>query len=274
MEINNILIPMDFSKCSKNALKVAIQLAEKWKCQLRIMHSTFLPSATVGVGDAMVQPVANPYENYDDPFGEIETEFPALRNLSYSTKEYHSVVTDAIWTEIEGNNIDLVVMGTKGSHDILEKLIGGITTTVIDFAKAPVLVIPENVSSFDALRIGIAADFHLIEPSSFNLVKKVADSFGSEVQVFNIGKEYERMDFKHSKSKTLLESFFGDHQLSYHQVVDEKATHGIFEYIDKHKIDLLVMFPRHHKFLERLFKASETKRVALKIKIPMLAVHQ
>lgn len=274
MEINNILVPMDFSKCSKNALKVAIQLAEKWKCQLRIMHSTFLPSATVGVGDAMVQPVASSYDNYDDPFGELESEFPALKTISYTTKEYHSVVTDAIYTEIEGNDVDLVVMGTKGSHDILEKLIGGITTTVIDFAKAPVLVIPENVTSFDALKIGIAADFHIIEPSSFNLIKKLADSFESEVQVFNIGSEDERMDFKHSKAKTLLENYFGEHKLSYHQVMDEKATHGIFEYIDSHKIDLLVMFPRHHKFLERMFKASETKRVALKIKIPMLAVHQ
>ncbi|MEQ8882179.1 MAG: universal stress protein [Cyclobacteriaceae bacterium] len=274
MEVNNILVPMDFSKCSKNALKVAIQLADKWKSQLRIMHSTFLPSATVGVGDAMVQPVADTYENYDDPFEELESEFPDLKNITYSTKQYHSVVTDAIYTEIEGKEMDLVVMGTKGTHDILEKLIGGITTTVIDFAKVPVLVIPENVSSFDALKIGISADFHMIEPSSFNLVKKLADTFGSEVQIFNIGHEDERMDFKHSKSKTLLETYFAGHKLSYHQVVDEKATHGIFEYIDSHGIDLLVMFPRHHKFLERLFKASETKKVAMKINIPMLAVHQ
>ena len=274
MEVNNILVPMDFSKCSKNALKVAIQLAEKWESELRIMHSTFLPSASVGVGDAMVQPVVSTYENYDDPFEELESEFPGLKNVSYVTKEYHSVVTDAIYTEIEGNKVDLVVMGTKGTHDILEKLIGGITTTVIDFAKVPVLVIPENVSSFDALKIGISADFHQIEPISFNLVKKLADTFGSEVQIFNIGNEDERMDFKHSKSKVLLESYFGDHQLSYHQVLDEKASHGIFEYIESHKIDLLVMFPRHHKFWERMFKASETKKVAMKIKIPMLAIHQ
>ncbi len=273
MEANNILVPMDFSKCSKNALKVATQLAEKWKSNLRIMHSTFLPSATVGVGDAMVQPVAT-YDTYDDPFEEIEKEFPQLKDLSYTAKEYHSVVTDAIYTEIEEHAIDLIVMGTKGSHDILEKLIGGITTTVIEFAKAPVLVIPENVTKFDVLKIGIAADFHQIDPRSFDLVKKLADSFDSEVQIFNIGKEDERMDFKHSKSKTLLENYFGKHHLSYHQVVDEKATHGIFEYVANHQIDLLVMFPRHHKLLERLFNASETRKVAMKIKIPMLAIHQ
>ncbi len=273
MEINNILVPMDFSPCSKNALRVAIQLAKKWDSHIRIMHSTFLPSATVGIGDAMVQPVADAYE-YEDPFDEIEIEFPDLKDVSHTTKEYHSVVTDAIYTEIEEKDVDLVVMGTKGIHDMLEKLIGGITTTVIEFAKVPVLVIPENVTKFEAIRIAISADFHLIKPQSFDIIKVLADTFGSEVQIFNIGSDQEQMDFQHSKAKGLLENYFSSHQLSYHQVLDKDATHGIFDYIDRHEVDLLVMFPRHHKLLERMFKASETRKVAMKIKIPMLAIHQ
>ncbi|XOV93382.1 MAG: universal stress protein [Bacteroidota bacterium] len=274
MEVNSILVPVDFSVCSKNALKIAIELSKKWNSRLRVMHSTFLPSTTVGVGDAMVQPIGGDYDEYESPFEEIELEFPELQNISYVSKEYHSVVTDAIYTEIEENNIDLVVMGTKGTHDILEKWMGGITTTVIDFAKVPVLVIPENITSVKALKIGIAADFHRIEPHNLNLIKKIADSFDSEVQVFNIGTNEERMDFQHSKAKSLLEDHFKKEKLSYHQILDEKTSHGIFEYIDQHKIDLLVMFPRHHKLLERMFKASETKKVAMRIKIPMLAIHQ
>lgn len=274
MEVNSILVPMDFSVCSKNALKIGIQLAKKWNSRLRIMHSTFLPSTTVGVGDAMVQPVGTNYDEYESPFEEIELEFPELQNISYVSKEYHSVVTDAIYTEIEEYNIDLVVMGTKGTHDILEKWMGGITTTVIDFSKVPVLVIPENVASFEALKIAIAADFHKIETKNLALVKKLAETFNSEVQVFNIGTDEERMDFQHSKAKSLMEDHFSKDKLSYHQVLDEKTNHGIFEYIDRHEVDLLVMFPRHHKLLERMFKASETKKVAMKIKIPMLAIHQ
>lgn len=273
MDINNILVPMDFSPCSKNALRVAIQLSKKWDSRIRIMHSTFLPSATVGVGDAMVQPLADAYE-YEDPFDEIEKEFPELEDISYISKEYHSVVTDAIYTEIEENDVDLVVMGTKGTHDMLEKLIGGITTTVIEFAKVPVLVIPENVTSLEALRIAISSDFHIINPESFEIVKKLADSFASEVQIFNIATEEERMDFEHSRSKFTLEDYFSEHNLSYHRLMDKDPAHGIFDYVENHDIDLLVMFPRHHKLLERLFKSSETKKIAMKIKIPLLAIHQ
>lgn len=274
MEINRILVPMDFSTCSKNALKAAINLAKRWNCTLRIMHSTFLPSS-VAVGDGLVQPIlADSHDYYEDSFEELESEFPLLEDIKYETKEYHSVVTDAIFSEIENKEIDLVVMGTKGNHDILEKLLGGITVSVIEFGKVPVLVIPENVTELEVFRIAIAADFHKIEPESFELVKKIAEIFNGEIQIFNIGTEDERMNFQHSKAKIVLEEYFGKFDLTYHQILAKHASQGIFDYVDQHEIDLLVMFPRHHKLLERMFKTSETKKVAMKIKIPMLAIHQ
>ncbi len=274
MEIKRILVPMDFSACSKNALTAAINLAQKWNCEIRVVHSTFLPSSTVGVGDEMIQPIPTSYDESEDPLEELEMEFPLLEGIPYETKQYHSVVTDAIYSEIENNEIDLVVMGTKGTHDILEKLLGGITVSVIEFGKIPVLVIPENVTKLDISRIAIAADFHKIETDSFKIIKKIAEIFKGEIQIFNIGNEEERMNFKHSKSKDILDKYFGDFKLSYHQLIAKDASSAIFEYIKDYEIDLLVMFPRHHKLMERMFKSSETKKVAMKIKIPMLAIHQ
>lgn len=275
MKTDTILVPMDFSKCSKNALKAAIKLAHKWNSKIRIVHSTFVPSSHMAVGDAMVQPVLSEYEEYiEDTFEEIESEFPDLEEISYETKEYVSVVTDAIFTEIETQNIDLIIMGTKGTHDMLEKLLGGVSVSVIEFAKVPVLVIPENVEDFTLSRIGMAADFYDIKTESFELVRDLAKLFDAEVQIFNIEKENEKMNFERSTKRSIYEEYFGDLKLSFHHLLDKKASHGIFEYIKSHALDMLVMFPRNHKLFERIFKESETKRVAMKIKIPLLAIHQ
>ena len=49
MKINNILVPVDFSDCSRNALVYAIELAQRTESKLHLIHSYYIPVPTADI---------------------------------------------------------------------------------------------------------------------------------------------------------------------------------------------------------------------------------
>ena len=60
--------------------------------------------------------------------------------------------------------MDLIVMGTKGEHNRLEKLFGSITTGTIRRAECPVWVIPEKAIFKDVRSVAYATDLQENDP--------------------------------------------------------------------------------------------------------------
>lgn len=276
MEPKKILVPMDFSKCAKNGLQVAIDLATRWNSKLHILHAVHLPNPHMSLGELVVEPIAAEYEHQmEEHLAHLKDEFPALQHLSVTTSEYLSRVEDAIYTELEKESIDLVVMGTRAEHDLLEKLIGTTTSDVIDFAKVPVLVIPETTENFHLKRIGVAVDGLIMDKiSSLELVSHFAEIHWSQVQIFNVTHTDERLDFELNKQSVWYHYYFSEVPHSFHHAEGEKVAESIALFAEAHQLDMLVMFPKHHSFFDRIRKGSTTKQVLQKLKIPLLSIHQ
>ena len=66
-------------------------------------------------------------------------------------------------------NIDLIVMGTRGKHNTLEKTFGTVTTGVVRKAPCPVLVIPEKARFQSIEAVGYATNLN--ETDSCNIWK-------------------------------------------------------------------------------------------------------
>lgn len=276
MTPKNILVPMDFTPCSKNALKFSIELCEKWKAQIHILHASQLPAAYVGLGELVVEPLTYEHDHRQDEMKEtLLDEFPKLNKLNFEFHDYLSRVEDAIYTQVKESAIDLIVMGTKGSHDTLEKMVGSITAEVIDESKIPILVIPENFKQKKIKRIGVAIDAHIINKiDSIANITNFANLFDAEVLLFNVEKANESLNFEHSKQADWYAYYLDKVPFSFHHVKSEKIQEGINKFSLEHHLDMLVMFPRHHDLFERLFKGSTTKKMVMNIQIPLLTIHQ
>ena len=141
--INSILIPTDFSEVANNATQYAVELAKKCNAHLHIYHAKQIPIA---------DPVfpAEAYQMYVDEIARAEKEgFDNLKNgllkdleLNVSFNSSTGFVADEILDYATKNNIDLVVMGTKGASGMAEVFIGTNAASVIGKAHLPVLVIP------------------------------------------------------------------------------------------------------------------------------------
>lgn len=277
MKIDNILVPIDFSSCSKNALKIAIDLAKKFEAKIHMINAVHIHQPHPDfMGGSLVDSIMVDYENQvKESFKELESEMIELADVPHESEQFISYLTDAIFLESEQKNIDLIVMGTRANHDRLEHLIGTRATDIIETSSVPVLVIPETVTTFNPKNIGFASDRKEVRNHhKMHLIEKIAQSYDASILAFSIVGNPNDLTRDESHHLREINDIFKDVDCSTRTVESNSITKGIKDFANAHSLDMLAMVPRQHSFFERLFKSSITKNIAIDIDIPLLTFHE
>ena len=148
-QIQNILVPMDFSDCSKKALRYAIPLAKEHGAALTLLYVVPTPSYVIGEygietyletqaemrakgGRELARLVVN----------EIKGEVPADSCVAVGSAAHH--IVDVAKTA----NADVIVISTHGRTGLKHVLLGSVAEHVIRHAPCPVLVVREREREF------------------------------------------------------------------------------------------------------------------------------
>ena len=145
-EFRKLLVPIDFSEPSRDALHYAISLAKPFKAEILLVH-VVEPVVVPPSPDFMVVPTTAELA--------LELQEEAVRVLHQWRKEVESEasVKEAIRTgtpyhEIveaaDEHNADLIVLGTHGRTGLAHLLLGSTAERVVHRAHCPVLVVRER----------------------------------------------------------------------------------------------------------------------------------
>ncbi|OEK01005.1 hypothetical protein BFP97_05535 [Roseivirga sp. 4D4] len=276
MTKQKILVPIDFSGCSIKALEVAINLAKGIDATITIMNACQKPAAYTDASvTAYSRDLMREAEvNAKDAFKSVEASLGALRDVEHQFQVKHAFPKDAIISHAQAGNTDLIVMGTTGASGLKGILYGSNTHSVIKNVQCPVLAVPEasSVTSFE--NIVMAGDYQETPgKDTFDMLSKIAKASGSEIHVLHVSEEPVIQSGETDEAQK-LDRYFKNIKHSFHFKLDQHVDDGINDYIDEHNIDLLVIVPKKHKLLERIFKASVTKKMAYHSKIPLLVLHE
>ena len=154
--ITTILVPIDFSDASKEALRYACRLADAFDASLHVLHAVENPYLPGGYLE-FYAPSAQFFEQIDQD---------VQRNLDEALTEaakvrYHAVLVrtagvpaQAILGYLhEHPEIDLVVMATQGRGGVARLMLGSVADKVIRAAPCPVLTLrPATPASDDVTR--------------------------------------------------------------------------------------------------------------------------
>lgn len=271
MKIKHILVPIDFSESSKNALQAAIKIAKRSQAKITMVNAIHVHTPLPHLkGGSLMQEFVNDYEDsVQESFHELESELVELQEVPHEEDRFVSYLVDAIYTETSTKKIDLIVMGTRSQHSLGERLLGSNSIDIIKSSDVPVLVIPENYHDFQPNKIGFASDFLKAKHyRSMAILNKLAAIYKAEVIVFHISDEIDDQNQKQintiKKNLSTLEKF------SIRIVKAESVVDGIKNFTKAHHLDLLTLMPREHNLFERLFVQSVTKTVAIDLDIPLL----
>jgi nucleotide-binding universal stress UspA family protein len=131
--IRRILVPVDFSSCSRAALAFACTLAKALEASIDVL---FVASNDEG------QPVA------PDASGAELHQFigtvPDSRALAIREHVVHGDARERIVTIAERDGFDLIVLGTHGRTGRARSLAGSVAESVVRTSARPVVTVREN----------------------------------------------------------------------------------------------------------------------------------
>lgn len=276
MSIKNILVPVDFSACSKNALQEAIRLAKMVNAKIHMVNAVHVH--TPQPNDSSVAILETLFADYDaqvkQSFDELESEMIDLKDVPHEADRFLAYLTDAIRTELETKKIDLIIMGTRKKRESMDYFLGTNSTDVIQSTDVPVIVIPETSQIGTIKKIAMAADLKKIANlGKLDILAQLAQAYGSEVLVFHV----EEPPFEISKEEEKRMAEFSQKlegvSSSVRTCEANDIEQGIRDFVKAHEVDMLAMIPRRHNLFDRLFNKSMTKTIALDPEIPLLAFH-
>ena len=141
--INSILVPIDFSVHSKNALKYAVPLAKQFDASLHLVYvvePTIYP-ADLGFGQVVLPGVEEELrqKGADELKELIREEIGARVRATYAVKT--GTPSQEILTEAEERNVNMIVLATHGHSGLEHVLFGSTAERIVRKARCPVLSI-------------------------------------------------------------------------------------------------------------------------------------
>lgn len=277
--IKKILFPTDFSDTAQNAFRYCLMLADRYGAEIELLHVIYPEYEALDLPVMAAQATKEKAEAARHVVKEFVELGLAQMNASGHLQGVPIVNADVeigtpasiIADMAKRDEADLIVMGTNGEHNALEKLWGSVTTAVIEQAHCPVWVVPEHAGYGKINIAAYATDLDEADPYHIWAYGKLLAPFSPVIRCVhvNINKSMDQaLDF------SSLGSFFANHapalQIQFDTLQGDSVSAALEAFTQAHEVDLLAMYAPHHSWWERLFLRSETKAMALKTKVPLL----
>ena len=149
-DIKKILVPIDFSDYSKNALKYAVNIVETFKAEMILVY---VVEPVIYPPDFSMGQIAIPSVNTEwDERAKEELKKLAENEIPKTIKVQTIVKTGKPFVEIidtaTEQDIDLIVIATHGHSGVEHILFGSTAEKVVRKAPCPVLTLREPVKGF------------------------------------------------------------------------------------------------------------------------------
>lgn len=271
----NILVPTDFSPCADHALSFAALLARRTNQGLTLVH-VYTPVDLANT--AMIDFVEREMESAKDEITLKLTELSQKVALDNNISCDHSLrvggLTENILEEARHANSGMIVMGTEGASGLTKLLFGSRTNQVIEHSDYPVLAVPIQTPLALPKKIVFATNFFDSDLDTLKQLLEFVRPWHPEIYLLHVSHENMRSERDYIETFSLAVMNETNYKHVYYYVLPHDSDErGIELFIKSVNADMLVLSTRKRNFIERLFSASLTKRIAYHLQVPLLAYH-
>ncbi|MDH3202205.1 MAG: universal stress protein [Myxococcales bacterium] len=295
MQINQILVPTDFSQNANLALDYAIALAKQCSAKLHLLHTPVIPNyllmdLSYSPGPEAVTRILNDAQEALDKQSQTIDE----AGVEHFTVIREGTVHEVIRDYAKEHDVDLVVVGTHGRSGVSKFMYGSVTERVLKTVHTPIIVVPPKGGSVPS-SIVIAYDFsapskraaevargiHGVCHGSLHLVHSYLDVWGEYTDrgaVVGEAAEKRRQALHRGLEEMLKddakELFSIDAQAIQTHLVTGDPTAGILKVADTVGANLICAGTTGKSGIERLLIGSVARRLLHDSEIPLLLTHQ
>jgi hypothetical protein len=170
--------------------------------------------------------------------------------------------------------MDMVVMATTGSHGILGKFFGTVSSSVAKNAGCPVLLVPPNVRYKPFRNILYASNYESADTAAIENLILFSNQFEGNIHFVHI----ERRSIKGlNVADVVFDGTMGKLETQPNIIFDTiqstSISHGLKLYAEENNIDLIVMVTRHRNIIDSWLHRSKTKQMIMEVERPLLVLH-
>lgn len=274
--MKRIIVPVDFSETAENAAVYAVHVAQFYRADVWLFYNYSLVATMAEYGYASVS--------------EAEMESAAIFELEEFKKKIQAQLTVPVNISIKagcGDLIDslnsfcaeiepdMVVFGLSGKNALARLVVGSNTIKAIHHLKYPVLVVPPKAAFTPVRKIGFACDYKKVfQTTPVSFLKKLVKDFNADLYVLNVEYKQDGQSAQIAAESMYISELLKELKPFYSAIYSSDITLGINWFAEKEKIDWMLMIPRQHNLMDKIFGRSQTKALLYHTNVPVLCMHE
>lgn len=277
--MKQILFPTDFSEAANTAFVYALKFADSFGAELLILHVYDLPIVETPPLPESTKEIFDIVEM--NQFESFREELPGLHKLAEEHNLAHVKIRNTLlYGDLvyninklcEEEEIDLIVMGTKGASGLKETFLGSTTASVITNAKVPVLGIPAEAEYEPIKSVVFTTQYKDKDNDALRNALDIAKRFKARLQCLYIKNDDDPEDIDERVNEWKI--YYRDENIDFFNIAGDHIEQTILDFVENQHAGLLVMRTHKRNFFESLFHRSLTKKMAYHSKIPLLVYHE
>ncbi|CAM1361090.1 conserved hypothetical protein [Tenacibaculum xiamenense] len=268
--MNKILFPTDFSEAAHKAFEYAIEIAKKANSKLDVIHTYPEPHK----GKELYMDSAELRKARKERQNEMQVKIDAFTK-PYDSKYIGSKIifpsddsTDEVVARSK-RNYDLIIMGTKGERNALDKIVGSFTTNTMMNAHCPVLAIPSDSTFKNINTITYSTSLNEDDKNFTKSLSEFTNIFQATIEHLHVMEDSEEKVHDHLKAKGLSPD-----DSNIHLVKNDSVMDGVEDYLNNSKTDILALFIPKRSFIDKLFHRSVTKELTFHAALPLFVYRE
>lgn len=277
--MENILIPTDFSKNARNALRYALSFFSNVSVKFHLLH---VISSNEHKELSLQDALATKQENTSaDPSLLLEKEIEhCTKTTQNPTHRFHTITKESPLIEtirncVEEYDIDYIVLGTRGATKSNSEGIGSNAHEVVTKVKCPVIVIPEEAKNRTFKNIALPTDYNNWDTNRMltNLYEMLLIK-QANLHILQIQTKNQSPTKLQEETKDIVQELFKSSNHTYHTVNNNNLDDEIQNYVDKSHIDMIAVVGRNLNFAQRLLFRPKKKTIKYHLNTPFLVLHE
>lgn len=276
--MNKLLIPVDFSIHSDKAIEYAVQLAQKSKHTIDLLHvftehSNIYQNALTNP-ELIVPRVPETKQKMKALIDRIQAELPEIQlNTIYADGNLYDEVSRLAVKE----EYDAILMGTKGAFGLDALLVGSNMFDVFLNTKVPVLAVPYSEKTFKVDKVGLLCNFKYGE---IDVLKQAIKVYGNDFElvlihvntsnesIHNIDKSFDVFIEKIIEETGIEDISYVIKSQTFFVQYKEDISSAINSVISDEMLDALLVTKSKKGFLRKIVEENIVRRMAYQIQIP------
>lgn len=265
-----ILVPTDFSDTAFNAFKYILSLSQTMETSLTVVHSyATLSYSKSGIDEENARKVHSKFTEETEKMKALVSSFEKQPSVEFRLVE--GELLQNLQEVIQKENFDAIVMGTTGNSGFENKILGSITTSIINNIELPVLSVPIYAKFEEIDAIGFTTLYDEQDKNILQRLLPLAKKYKTDVLSIHVTNAKEKVS---DVKKEEFKDFFKEEPVIFIEKTSDSVSKGIFEFIDQSSVDVLCAITRNRSFLRRILEKSLTEKLSYHQSIPILVFHE